>query len=183
MMARKSNRWIDTLKTVVDDYNAKPRLGTTFPRKDITEENYIKMLGELWKSPDPDSLISLKVYDDIPDEIGDVIFRFKVGDSVTLSSEAVIGGTPYVHEGNQKKTQPTSFKKKSVTGSWFLKRVFKIKRRMLRATSRFHMTPCYKISSSLGGYFIIHVYSQTMEKKLVFFLQVSCMKETFNRSS
>ena len=150
MLARKSNRWIETLQNVVTDYNAQPRPGTHIPRKDIDKDNYMKMLSQLWRTVDPDSVISMRVFDNIPDEIGDVIFKFKVGDKVTLSHESVIGGTPYGID-NEQRTKTNTFKKKSITGNWFMKRVFTVKRRLLRSTSQFHMTPCYKISSSVGG--------------------------------
>ena len=148
MKARGDKRWVEALDTFIAHYNAQPLKDTGLARRDVTKESYVEAVKKLWKAADETAVISTRVWRNIPDEIGDCIFRFKVGQRVYLSQSAIPSGVAEDKDPNKRKGAASIFFKKTEHGNYWCNRIFVIFSRYLQTCSNFHFAPVYTVNST-----------------------------------
>lgn len=87
-LRKKSNKWIDILKQVVEHHNKEKAFGTSFRRIDIKDSNFLKFLDERFRKQDYTMGYSSTAIDYASigqDDWGPKIFKFKPGDKVLLT--------------------------------------------------------------------------------------------------
>jgi hypothetical protein len=104
---RRSKKWLQFVKPIVDAYNGEKIAGTAYRRNRVTRENFLDFAGQVLKMKDPElAFNSCRVGPFAQDSINKQIFKFKVGDRVLLAIEA------------DWKKKRSGFYKKSVEGGF-----------------------------------------------------------------
>jgi hypothetical protein len=137
------NNWIRHVSSILDDYNSRLIKGTTFKRKDVRKADYMKLIGQLFRSPeDPTMLFNLSSSSSrgYPDWMSKKIWRYGINSKVYLSADA------------NYTLKKQAFGKKSVTGAYG-KKVYTITDRVLKSSGRFFVSLCYRLQGLESLYY------------------------------
>lgn len=140
--AKGDNRWIDAIPVITAYYNDAFVTGTKIRRRDVTKENYLDLLEEKWGVKDATLLMNSRVAKSFSPALYKKLFKFSPGEKVLLSRSA----------NYLTKAKEGAFFKKSVHGSYG-SQVFEIIEGVLKSSSKFFYTPCYRLSNLQGLFY------------------------------
>jgi hypothetical protein len=131
--------WVRYIEGIVQDYNARPVTGTNIVRKRVNKVNYVDLLAQLYKSPDPTMLFNTTSGSNYTEETKRVLFAYSPGQKVLLNKKADYTVT--------KRT----FAKTSVEGAYG-ERVYVVKSQILKTNYYIHV-PVYRLEGLKGAYY------------------------------
>ena len=126
--ANNTSRWLDFLKPVIDEYNKRRVLGTSFRRADVDANNLHQFLEEKYDIADYTSLVNISRVDGRSIENEGWLksmFKYNVGDSLLVSLKLLQSGR---------------FPKPSVHG-YFSQESYIVTERYLATTKRLTLVP------------------------------------------
>jgi hypothetical protein len=136
----KDKSWIRHIDEIVDDYNARPITGTDIARSKASKQNYMKILVQKFKFKNPTVRFNTSVSGNFSKKLGDLLFKFKLGQRVLLALSA-----DYT-------SSKGTFSKRSVTGA-FGSKIYKIYDRFLKSNAKLFVCPVYKLSGLEGHFY------------------------------
>jgi hypothetical protein len=141
-MALKANPgsdWRKYLSEITEAHNREVIPGTNVVRNAVNESNYLTVLGQLYRTKDPDALFPLSSGENYSPGIAALLWQRKVGDRVLVERKL------------QLKLKKRTFDKASMVGSWG-DEVFVVRKRMLKSNAGLFLVPAYRVGREEGGY-------------------------------
>lgn len=83
--ANGDGRWARHLPGILRDYNNDIIRGTSLRRRNVTQDNYLSLLGELRRTSEPSLLFNMAEGFRAPSALARFLWRYAVGDKVLLA--------------------------------------------------------------------------------------------------
>lgn len=137
--ASGDGRWVTHLPGILRDYNQSKIKGTNVRRSDVSQDNYLNLLGQLRHTSEPSLLFNMSEAHNAPSGLSRFLWRYSVGDRVLLARRVdyAIRGKNY-------------FEKPSVAGT-FGPRVYTITACRTKLNSEYFLCPVYGLTSDETG--------------------------------
>lgn len=139
--ANGDGRWAVHLPGILADYNRSLIKGTDVRRADVNQDNYLRLVGKLYRSTEPSMLFNMAETFRHPSALARYLWRYSVGDKVLLARRV-----DYDLRGK------TYFEKPSVAGT-FGPKVYTVTECRTKLNSAFFLCPVYSLSSLTGLYY------------------------------
>ena len=85
LRANGDGKWTAHLPGILSDYNSALITGTKIHRKDVNQGNYLSLLEQLYRSPEPSMRFNMAETFRYPSALSRYLRRYKVGDKVLLA--------------------------------------------------------------------------------------------------
>jgi hypothetical protein len=139
--ANGDGRWAVHLPGILSDHNAQLIKGTRIRRNSVDQNNYLSLVGKLYKSTEPSMLFNMAEPFRAPSKLARFLWRYAVGDKVMLARR--------VDYDLKKKSY---FEKPSVKGA-FGPKVYTVTACRVKMNSAFFLNPVYELSTLTGLYY------------------------------
>lgn len=139
--ANGDGRWAVHLPGILRDYNNALIKGTDVRRRDVDQNNYLELLGKLYRSEEPSMLINMTEAYRAPSSLARYLWRYKIGDRVLLARRV-----DYALKGKH------YFEKPSVSGS-FGPKVYTVTACRTKLNADLFICPVYALDGGLTGLF------------------------------
>lgn len=136
--ASGDGRWAAHLPGILREYNGSRVKGTDVRRADVTQDNYLELLGKLRRTTEPSMLFNMTESLRAPSALSRYLWRYAVGDRVLLARRV-----------DYDLRDRTYFEKPSVTGAYG-PRVLTVTACRTKLNADFFLCPVYALSSASG---------------------------------
>ena len=145
---RLSRSWIDKLEEILKDLNGR-RLTrkSKLRRKDVTLQNSMQAIKDIYRTSIPYSLFSHGTQTEIPAAWRRQIFEHKIAEPVLVSKAALL-------------KEKNLFNKPSVEGS-YSKEIYLVYKQLLRSNRDGYLIPCYQLIRYSDGKVQPEIYYPT----------------------
>jgi hypothetical protein len=139
--ANGDGRWVVHLPGILADHNAQLIKGTRIRRNSVDQNNYLDLVGKLYKSTEPSMLFNMAEPIRAPSKLARFLWRYAVGDRVMLARRV-----------DYDLKDKTYFEKPSVKGA-FGPKVYTVTACRVKMNSAFFLNPVYQLSQLTGLYY------------------------------
>lgn len=163
MKANKSKCWIQFIDGILTKHNSRNVTGCrNFRRDSVTKENYLELLKKKYKTSEPEALLNLSVVSNFSPRMGDLLFKYSVGDRVLYENKA----------DYTTKTGRGAFDKISILGAYGMEKKYTVVKRLLKTSANFYHVPAYNLSG-LGKHLVYeseiipYLFSEEEEGRII----------------
>jgi hypothetical protein len=141
MNDKGDNRWLVHLPGIVADLNNKYVRNTKMRRKDVTKENVMQLLAQIFKVKDFTPILNTKVLSSFSPQMYKAVgFKFDAGSKVQVSRNANYN------------VKLDAFTKKSVEGN-YSKKVYTVEYGFLKSSNDHYLCQMYKVRGLKGIFY------------------------------
>jgi hypothetical protein len=139
LRANGDGRWVHLVPGICREYNHQLIRGTTVRRSQVDQFNYLRLLEQLYRSPEPTMRFNMAETFRYPSRLSRFLWKYKVGDRVLLARRV-----DYQLKGKH------TFEKPSVTGS-FGPTVYVVTSCTTKKNWQLFLCPVYTLSRRSDG--------------------------------
>jgi PAS domain-containing protein len=143
MEANGDNKWVVCLQGVVDEYNSRFVTGTKMRRDSITKMNYMKLVGQKYKTRDPVAAVNLSGNSTAySDKMKKLFWKYQEGQRVLVAKKVNYLDPSY----------KSAFHKPSVEG-YYSGKVFLVEALVMKSNGKQFAVPTYRLRGLKGLYY------------------------------